>query len=315
MIKKTTFLLIFVFISITAKGSLLSKLNVSKIEKISSDSIKNHRDSLEYLINTNSLDSLEKRAFIDDFYEKPLELFFEQKSIIHAWKACIIDDSLRKVNNVLLKTATFLNRNKSKIQSFKEEFENTVRLQRPTFLLRTWWVDSLKSNFDSLGNSSGFKPLGIDIKEVKKSLLDEMRTEASAPQFVESLINSGNTIPKKIIIGEGYILYKIIPKGNPPPSPFTPFWTKIEDIKKYISESLEQRFGLPTVSHSAKYDVYKIQLKEGKTAIIFESEIAQTIENNYKTSGGGMQSLVLNRAKWTFPVLISELEIFPPFKK
>jgi hypothetical protein len=25
--------------------------------------------------------------------------------------------------------------------------------------------------------------------------------------------------------------------------------------------------------------------------------------------------LVLDRAKWTFPVLINELEIFPPFKK
>jgi hypothetical protein len=164
-------------------------------------------------------------------------------------------------------------------------------------LLRTWRADSLKSNFDSMGNSSGFRTWGIDIKEIEKVY---WKAEASAPQFVESLINSGKNVPKKIILNVGYALYKIISKGNPPPSPFTPFWTKLEDIQTYVSKDLEIKFGLPITSHSAKYAVYKIQLEEGEKAKIFESEIAPTTENEYKTNFGGTQTLILDKANGPF---------------
>jgi hypothetical protein len=49
------------------------------------------------------------------------------------------------------------------------------------FLLSTWWTDSQKSKFDSMGNSLEFQTSGIDIREIKKNLLDEMEAEASAP--------------------------------------------------------------------------------------------------------------------------------------
>ncbi len=315
MIKKIFLSGILISISIAVYGNSPTIEKPSVIIYHYSDSLLNHSDSLSFLANNNSLDSAEVKAFLSDFASKPLAIFYDQKGIFAAWRVCIADDSLRKENLVLQKTAKFLNRNQNKSEYLKNEFQNTIKGQRPTFLLRTWWADSLKSNFDSLGNSSGFRTWGIDIKEIKKSLLDDMKAEASAPQFVESLINSGRTVPKKVIPDVGYSLYKIIPKGNPAPSPFTPFWTKIEDLQAFISNDLEDKFGLPVVSHSAKYDVYKIQLKEGKKAMVFESEIAATTENNYKTTGGASQTLVLDRTKWTFPVLINELEIFPPFKK
>jgi hypothetical protein len=315
MTKKVLLLGILISISIIAQGNFQILEQSPSIKYNYSDSLLNHEDSLLFLANNNIFDSLEKSTFLLDFYSGSLANFYKQKGMIAAWKVCISDDSLRKENTVLQKTAAFLSRNQQKIEYFKNEFQNTSKDQRSTFLHRTWWVDSLKSNFDSLGNSSGFRTWGIDIKDIKKSLLEDMKTEATAPQFVEGLINSGKTVPKKVVPDVGYSLYKIIPKGNPPPSPFTPFWTKIEDLKALISNDLEDKFGLPIVSHSAKYDVYKIQLKEGKTALVFESEIAPTSENNYKTSGGGSQSLVLDRTKWTFPELINELEIFPPLKK
>lgn len=315
MINKIHLSAILIYFSISVYGNFPSIENSTLGKKIYTDSLLNREDSLNFLTNSNSLDSAEVKVFLSDFTNKPLVIFYEQKGIIAAWRVCFVDDSLRIENVVLQKTAKFLNRNQNKSEYLKNEFQNTSKGKRSIFLLRTWWADSLKSNFDSLGNSSGFRTWGIDIKEIKKSLLDDMKAEASAPQFVESLINSGRTVPKKMIPDVGYSLYKIIPKGNSPPSPFTPFWTKIEELQTFISNDLEDKFGLPIVSHSAKYDVYKIQLKEGKKAMLFESEIAPTTENHYKTNGGGLQTLVLDRAKWTFPELINELEIFPPFKK
>ncbi len=275
----------------------------------------NHEDSLLILFETNHLDSLERINFTSDFQGQSLRLFFDEKGASDAWKVCFVDDSLRKTEFVLRKTAIFLARNHTKRDLIKNEFQHTFKKDRSTFLCRTWWADSLKSNFDTLGNSSGFKTLGIDAKEVKKSILEDMKIEASAPQFVELIINSGKSAPKKVEVNGGYVLYKVIPKGSSPPSLFTPFWAKLEELNKYIVDELEQRFGLPIVSHSAKYDVYKIQLKEGKTAVVFESEVAETSEKQYKTTGGAIQSLVLDRSKWTSPVLMAELEIFPPFKK
>lgn len=310
------------FLLFTLTSSLFGKSTSHKNDNFqiinASDTLsnpQNREDSLQILFETNQLDTLERINFVNDFQNQSLRLFFDQKRITEAWKVCFADDSLRKKELVLRKTAVFLNRNPTKSEFLKTEIQTTSKLQRTTFLSRTWWADSLKSNFDTLANSSGFKTLGIEAKDVKKGILDDMKTEASAPQFVELIINSGKSVPKKVEVSGGYVLYKIIPKGSSAPSLFTPFWAKLEELNKYVADELEQRFGLPIVSHAAKYDVYKIQLKEGKTAAVFESEVAETSEKQYKTTGGAIQSLVLDRTKWTAPQLIVDLEIFPPFKK
>ena len=271
----------------------------------------NHLDSLNYLIDKNLQDSLEKVTFKNDFSNTSLESFFEEKGLLNAWRVCIADDSLRKMALVLRNTAAFLNRNPNKFNYLKNEIKGETNSKNVVFLKRTWWADSLRVNFDSLGNSSSFKTFGINPLDPKKNIIEDMKTEAAAPQFVDALIMSGSSIPKKIVVNSGYTLYKIIPKGNAGPSLFTPFWAKIEEIRTYINLDLEQKFGLPIVSHSAKYDVYKIVLKEGKTAMVFESEVARTTENEYKTTGGAVQSLILDRSKWTSPELVKDLEIFP----
>lgn len=273
-----------------------------------------HLDSLNYFIDKNIQDSLEKVIFKNDFNASFLKIFFEEKGLINAWKVCIADDSLRKTAMVLRKTATFLNRNPNKFNDLKNEIQNDSHSKNIVFLKRIYWADSLQLNFDSLGNSSSFKTFGINPLDLKKSMLEDMKIEAAAPQFVDAIIMSGSSVPKKILVNSGYTLYKIIPKGNSGPSLFTPFWAKIDEIRTYIHMDLEQKFGLPIVSHSAKYDVYMIVLKEGKTAAVFESEVAQTTENEYKTTGGATQSLVLDRSKWTSPELVKDLEIFPPYK-
>lgn len=274
-----------------------------------------HLDSILLLAKKSTLDSVELGTFTNDFSNKSISIFFENENTLSAWKACLADDSLRKVDLVLVKTGNFLKRNPTKFIFLKNEISSTEKPKRVVFLERLWWSDSLKSAFDPLSNSSGFKTLGIDPSEVRKKLVEEMKTEAAAPQFVESILNSGASAPEKVEVSEGYTLYKIIPKGSPGPSLFTPFWTKLEELQNNLDTNLEQKFGLPVVSHGAKYDVYKIELKAGKKAIIFESKIAKTTENGYQTSGGATQSLVLDRSKWTFPTLETNLEVFPNLKK
>jgi hypothetical protein len=290
----------------------LPKTTVSTNDTLSQAS--SHLDSLNYFVDKNLQDSLEKVSFVNDFQAASLEGFFEEKGLINAWRVCIADDSLRKMVMVLRGTAAFLKRNPNKFNALKNEIQGNTNSRNIVFLKRSWWVDSLKENFDSLGNSSSFKTFGISPSDLKKNIIEDMKTEADAPQFVDAIIMSGTSIPRKIVAKGGYTLYKIIPKGNAAPSLFTPFWAKINEIRTYINVDLEQKFGLPIVSHSAKYDIYKIVLKEGKTAMVFESEIAQTTENKYKTTGGAIQSLVLDRSKWTSPELVKDLEIFPPFK-
>lgn len=60
-------------------------------------------------------------------------------------------------------------------------------------------------------------------------------------------------------------------------------------------------------SHSVEYDVLKITANQ--SADIFNSTIAPTLQNGYKTIGGTTQSLVLNRSLWGAPV---KVETFMP---
>jgi hypothetical protein len=69
---------------------------------------------------------------------------------------------------------------------------------------------------------------------------------------------------------------------------------------------------LPVSSHGAKYDVFKIKVKQGEQVSVFKSRIASTVESGYTTTGGAIQSLVLDRGKWTNPELVPSLEVFPP---
>jgi len=92
-----------------------------------------------------------------------------------------------------------------------------------------------------------------------------------------------------------------------------PYWLKLDELDTHgATANFEQKLGLPVSSHSAKYDVYKIELKSGQQADVFESKIASTVENGYTTTGGATQSLVLDRTKWTDAKIVPSAELFPP---
>ena len=70
---------------------------------------------------------------------------------------------------------------------------------------------------------------------------------------------------------------------------------------------LEQNLGLPLSSHGVEYDVFKITAQQSGN--IFNSTIAPTIQNGYKTIGGAAQSIVPDRGLWSTP---SKIETFLP---
>lgn len=151
------------------------------------------------------------------------------------------------------------------------------------------------------------------MSNVPSNVYDDMVAEASDPQFLPGIINSGITIPNKVpITASGYKLYKVVPKGTTSPNQFTPYWIKLDELNTHgATVNFEQKMGLPVRSHGAKYDVYEIELTSGQ-ANVFESTIANTSEAGYPTTGGAVQSLVLDRGKWSSPKLIQSEELFPP---
>ena len=65
---------------------------------------------------------------------------------------------------------------------------------------------------------------------------------------------------------------------------------------------MEQVLGLPLGSHSVHYDVLEISAIEN--GAIFNNKIAPTLQNVFETTGGAIQSLVLDRTLWSKPEVI-----------
>ncbi len=262
------------------------------------------------------LSSAQKKSFLEDFEKAGPEVWKKldgAPGMVRAWEACFTDKVVRSNTDKLTKVSRFLVNNPSAGATFKAEFNTTSAFRRGDFVDRTSRFDDLKRAYDPDGNFSGFTPQGINASSVPQSVYNDMAAEASAPQYLDGVINSGITVPQKVPAKDGYTLYKVVPKGGPGPSPVTPFWMKLDELNSYgTSANFEQKLGLPISSHSAKYDVYRIKLKPGQQVNIFESQIANTIENGYTTTGGAIQSLVLDRAKWTNPEIVPSAEIFPP---
>ena len=79
--------------------------------------------------------------------------------------------------------------------------------------------------------------------------------------------------------------------------------SKSEFAKLKTSGNLEQKLGLPISSHAPKYDVFKITATKQTT--IYNSTVAETIQNGYRTTGGATQSLVPDVTNgWSTPELI-----------
>jgi len=234
--------------------------------------------------------------------------------LVEAWKVLDdagLDKALKTDPDRLTKVNRYLDNNPAKKDGFIDDLKKSSDPGR--FVDRTSWADDLKRQYDPNGNSANFTTHGLSKSDIPQSVYDDMVSEASAPQYLDGVIKSGSSVPKKVAVSEGYTLYKVVPRGNATPSPGTPFWGKLDELNKHgATSAFEQKMGLPVSSHGAKYDVYKIEVKPGKQVNVFESTIANTTEAGYKTTGGATQSLVLDRSKWTNPEIVPSTEIFPP---
>jgi hypothetical protein len=208
----------------------------------------------------------------------------------------------------LTKVSRYLDNNPSKRPAFKAEFDLTPSARQSDFVDRVSRFDDLKV----ANSTASFSTQGLARSDIPQTTINQMTQQASAPQYLDGVINSCSTVPVRVPVSPGDKLFKIVPKGGDTPSSVTPYWLNESELNRLATDaSLEQKLGLPIVSHGAKYDVYEIALKPGQSADVFESTVASTVEGAYSTTGGGLQSLVLDRAKWSSPQKLSR-EIFPP---
>ena len=117
-------------------------------------------------------------------------------------------------------------------------------------------------------------------------------------------IGSGAGIPELKLISSPLI--KIVPEGSTV-SPYSPFFTTLEEIKAAISRgsSLADSFGLPLSSEATRYSMY--QITPLRPTEVFVAPVASTSElgGSIVRSGGALQYLTPNRGEWAAPKLIS----------
>jgi hypothetical protein len=178
---------------------------------------------------------------------------------------------------------------------------------------RQAWLTNLQQKFGTLDFIS-FTPKGIKPESVPITIYNEMLNGYSSTlnlqmkkEYLNLLIKSGRDVPIKVTLNQADELYKIVPKGNlPGKSSYYLSKTEYEMLKN--SPELEQKLGLPLGSHSVEYDVYKAVANQ--SVDVFESAVAKTVQRGYETSGGAIQTLILDTDKWT----LSKLETITPSK-
>lgn len=160
-------------------------------------------------------------------------------------------------------------------------------------------------------NSS--EPNGLEVKDPRdypagkkmyQSLLDNGLEAGIALTISRELLESGVSEPDVVSLPAGAELYKIVPEASGAPGENSPYFMTKEMLESLPEDPTEagSYLGLPQVASS--YDVYSIQAKTD--VVVYQSEIAPYSVNNgtFQRSGGGVQTLVLNRKQFTSPKLL-----------
>ena len=173
---------------------------------------------------------------------------------------------------------------------------------------RTSWLNNLKTqySFDASFLPQGIDPPSISItlkNEIKNGLPQSLPTNIKENIF-NTLIQSSSTAPVKKVLNQGDELYKIVPKGNGySQSSFYISKTEFNSLKNNID--IEQKLGLPLNNHAIEYDVYRATANQSVN--IFESTVAPTVQGSFSTSGGAVQTFLLDDTKWTITLEITTL--------
>ncbi|MGE4513132.1 MAG: hypothetical protein AB7E26_04860, partial [Chryseobacterium sp.] len=175
---------------------------------------------------------------------------------------------------------------------------------------RDFFWKELKERYfpDNDWSKTDFVTEGVNFDKFKldhPDLFDEMASKYNsiddANRYIPGLVESGSTMPVKVIFKKGDELFKIVQKGGNIDSPSAYYLTKSElDFVKQHPERLEQALGLPLSSTTSEYDVFKIVAKKDNISG-FESIIARTKQSAklnpgdfYKTTGGKKQTLIID---------------------
>ncbi|MGB4774053.1 MAG: hypothetical protein WBP45_02675 [Daejeonella sp.] len=75
--------------------------------------------------------------------------------------------------------------------------------------------------------------------------------------------------------------------------------------------NFESKAGLPLGSIADEYDIYKITANQPSTT--YRSSIAPTTQKGYTTTGGAIQTIVLDRSTWSAPIKYNTQPFIPQF--
>ncbi|WP_415327970.1 hypothetical protein [Chryseobacterium sp. MMS23-Vi53] len=246
-----------------------------------------------------------KRMFINARNGLKAQILFIPRLIASAFKK----DTWIKLSQSF--RAAYKKANNWVVKSFKKE---NILEKREAF-----WKNLQERYFpENDWNKTKFETAGIDYDKFKsgnKKLHEEMSSLhtdiASAERRLPSIIESGASKPKKIVVDKNYKFYKLVPEGSNINSPSVYYIDKIQFEKlKMVPESIEQILGLPLSSVSKKYSVFEIRSRVDGN-VVFSSEIAPTKQFNfesgvvskdfYGTKGGGTQIIIIDNSdplKW-----------------
>lgn len=186
----------------------------------------------------------------------------------------------------------------------KEAPLNNIVEERDIFwkeLKERYFPDNDWSKTDFVTEGVNFDKFKLDHPDLFDEMASKYNSIDDANRYIPGLVESGSTVPVKVMFKKGDELFKIVQKGGNIDSPSAYYLTKSElDFVKQHPESLEQALGLPLSSTTSEYDVFKIVAKKDNISG-FESIIAQTKQSAkvnpgdfYKTTGGKKQTLIID---------------------
>jgi hypothetical protein len=161
-------------------------------------------------------------------------------------------------------------------------------------------------------STAPFQTHGITLDQVPASvqnqLLNDLKTGGfnNAGDVMESIIESGRTVPVPMQATSDTKLYKLVDASSdyPSPSGTTVYWIDQNQLKLIQAhpELANDILGLPANSQAMQFNVFEIQPKAGTSPTIYQSNIATSTNSNGLTSvGGATQTIVPNRNLWTTP--------------
>ncbi|MBB5211668.1 hypothetical protein [Microbulbifer hydrolyticus] len=159
-------------------------------------------------------------------------------------------------------------------------------------------------------NWKTYKTHGVDQTPMASAVGREMVAElesqgmsrAQAVMKAQEYLASGSELPVKKTVKKGETLYKLVPEGEAP-GKYSAYFAELSDINGFEGVSYDEitdAIGIPLESQQTpKFDLVEVEALEDVT--VYQSTIAPTTQNGYSQPGGGTQTLIVNRSRFSDP--------------